>query len=197
MEIQAFIKWCDAFLCWILAVLNEWVTLATGGVITAAIMVWIYHEGKSMTWQQFGWIAFVFVFLACFKAWKRERDKNDELGNRKLIDDELGRLHGLLVERIYTIRATPPLFYYEKYPQCLYPTKHDPDTSVILTSINQFLRDKISKSAAEIFDSQKGIKRAPVPAIDDPKWASHRDVLDILYQHESQLDEIMRSRLKT
>jgi hypothetical protein len=75
METEAALKSCKTFLDWVLAIFHEWITLACGGVIMAGWWAISSFRGIAMSPQQFIWIAGLFVFLASFKAWKREREK--------------------------------------------------------------------------------------------------------------------------
>jgi hypothetical protein len=75
METEAVIRYCRSCLDWFLSVFREWIILACGGIIMAGWWAYSNCRGKSMSPQQFMIVAGLFIFLASFKAWKRERDK--------------------------------------------------------------------------------------------------------------------------
>ncbi len=144
-----------------------------------------------MSPQQFVWIAALFVFVASFKAWKRERDKNDARENFEEICVGLENLHARLLARIREIGSHAPIFYYERYPQFLYEKDgYDPDTERIIADVRTFLDEKLSRGYWVTFDDQDGMWHTPHSTED---WAFNRlqDTVDRLMQHGKQLRKII------
>jgi hypothetical protein len=57
----------------IASVFTHWVTLATGGGITAALAVWEHHTGHNVPTKVYWAIMIAFVFWAMFMSWRDER----------------------------------------------------------------------------------------------------------------------------
>jgi hypothetical protein len=54
------------------AVGRHWITLVTGGAVTAGVAVWEHLHGVSVTPRYYGLILGFFLFVACYQAWLRQ-----------------------------------------------------------------------------------------------------------------------------
>jgi|ERR1044072_4892442 hypothetical protein len=61
-------------------VLNHWVELMSGGIITVMVALIERHKTKNISWRWYIRLIVLFVFTACFLAW---RDGHKELGEAK------------------------------------------------------------------------------------------------------------------
>jgi len=64
--------WND-LLEWVLAVIQHWQVLMTGGIITALLTVAESYREKGFSWHFSKWVLLVFFVIACFLAWREQR----------------------------------------------------------------------------------------------------------------------------
>ena len=64
----------------IAGVLNHWVELMSGGIITVVVALFERHKTKTVSWRWYIRLIVLFVFMACFLAW---RDEHKALGEAK------------------------------------------------------------------------------------------------------------------
>ncbi len=57
------------------AILDQWVVLMSGGIVTVGIGVWERWQKKTIHWRLYLWVMVLFLFFACYRAWLAEHKK--------------------------------------------------------------------------------------------------------------------------
>jgi|SRR6267142_543255 len=60
-------------------VIEHWVVLVTGGIVTAGLTALQLWRGKPFSWRFQKWVIVMFIAIACFLAWRDEYERAQQL----------------------------------------------------------------------------------------------------------------------
>jgi hypothetical protein len=63
----------------ILAVVDKWAALMTGGIAIAALTLWERYKNQPISWASYFAIALISIFVACYQAWRDEHKMTQQL----------------------------------------------------------------------------------------------------------------------
>jgi len=87
-----------SFLAFLREVGKHWSTLMSGGVITVALGIFERLSGKAIPLWVYGCVLVCFVFLACYLAWRNERQNHLNDGSKDKRAILIERLSALVKE---------------------------------------------------------------------------------------------------